>query len=97
MNFNAEKHEGLCKMAIEGEMNIYHAAELKKSIFENFMESTAIELDLSQVTELDTTGFQLVYLLKREADAAHKPFRVTGRSETVDSVINLYNAAAYFI
>ncbi|MBF0328065.1 MAG: STAS domain-containing protein [Nitrospirae bacterium] len=96
MNFNAEKSEGFCKMTIEGEMNIYHAAELKKAIFENFADSTAIELDLLQVTEMDTSGFQIIYLLKRESDASNKQFRITKQSEAVTAVINLYNLASHF-
>jgi anti-sigma B factor antagonist len=77
-------------------MTIYHAAELKPALFDALARSDAIELDLSAVSELDTSGVQLLMLLKREAVAAGKSLTLTGHSPAVLEVFEILGLGGWF-
>ena len=54
------------------------------------------EIDLSDVSEMDSAGLQLLILAKREAVRHNTPLRLTGHSPAVLEVMNICNMAAYF-
>jgi len=82
--------------ALEGELTIYTAAEQKTRLFEALAKSPELEIDLSQVSELDSAGLQLMILLKREAVAGEKHLKFTMHSRPVIDVLELTNLSAYF-
>ena len=91
MNITTENDNGLCRMRIEGEMTIFTADELKKHLFEKLEACSGLDLDLSQVSEMDTAGFQLLFLTKREFGHLNRPFRIVAQSPVTLSVLKLYN------
>lgn len=84
-------------LQLDGEITIYTAMELKKTILDALGEcEQALRLDLSAVTELDTAGFQLLVMAKREAERRGKSFRIEAISPATEELIRLYNMAGYF-
>lgn len=84
---------------IEGELTIYQAAELKDALLGALAalpEQAALELDLSDVTECDTAGVQVLMVLKRAARAQGRELHLRGHSPAVLEVFELLNLAAYF-
>jgi ABC-type transporter Mla MlaB component len=55
-----------------------------------------LDLDLSQVSEMDTAGFQVLLLAKRDALKDNKIVRMTAHSKAVTELLDLYNMASYF-
>jgi anti-anti-sigma factor len=53
-------------LRINGGMTIYQAAELKMLLLNELSNVATLEIDLSAVSEIDTTGLQLLLALKRE-------------------------------
>jgi anti-anti-sigma factor len=96
MNINVEKQNGLFSLKIEGEMTISTAMELKKGLLDNLEECSELEIDLSRVNEFDTAGFQLLFLIKREANMSNKAFRIVSHSQGTELVLELYNMKEYF-
>lgn len=99
MNINLEKNDGVCRMAIECEMNIFNAAELKSAMFEHLDsldECSELQVDLAKTGEMDSTGFQLLLLLKREAGRLNKGFRISSHSPASRSVLEMYRMLDYF-
>lgn len=96
MPVTVKKNNGLCSIVIDGGMNIYTISDIKKEMFESFHDCQSLELDLTGVTEMDTAGFQLLLLAKREAHLADKGFGMTGISEAASAVIGIYNMTAIF-
>lgn len=81
-------------VCIEGEMSVYRAAELKPALLEPAMlEPTlgggVLELDLSAVTEIDSTGLQLLLLARREALARQGGLRVVAQSPAIAEMLAL--------
>ena len=54
-------------LAVEGEMTIYRAAELQPVLLDAVRTHDAPALDLSEVTEFDCAGMQLLLVARREA------------------------------
>lgn len=78
------------RIAISGEMTIYAAASLKQQLFE-LMQSgqQPLEVDLSQVTALDTSGLQILLMLPRVAGERGHACRVVAASAAVREVLRL--------
>lgn len=84
------------RLAIEESMTIYNALQIKEHLLGTLEGCQELELDLSQVAEIDTTGAQLLILAKREANRQNKSLRVIAHSPAVLEVLDFYNVAAYF-
>lgn len=96
MNITAKTKNGICRLAIDGEMTIYTALEMKAQLLPHLDKLKELEVDLSQVTEIDSAGLQLLILLKRETMAREAVLRLTAHSASVTEVIDTLNLAAYF-
>lgn len=96
MEIHTEHHEACLRLNPEGEMTIYHAADLKPALLAALSQSDEIELDLSSVSELDTSGVQLLMLLKREAVAAGKALTLSRHSPAVLEVFELLGLSGWF-
>jgi anti-sigma B factor antagonist len=96
MTIRAEQKNGLCQLHIEGEMSIYTAAELKAQLVPHLAQPGELEIDLSQVSELDSAGLQLLILAKREAERVGINLRLAWHSPAVLEVFDLCNLAAFF-
>ena len=89
-------NQGRCNMNINENMTIYNATAQKQRLLEALGNCQELDLDLSQVSEMDTAGFQVLLLAKREALKANKTVRLTAHSKVVTELLDLYNMASYF-
>ncbi|MGB9128283.1 MAG: STAS domain-containing protein [Thiobacillus sp.] len=96
MELSSERHENRLRVHAAGEMTIYSAAELKPALLEAMGQSDEIEIDLSNVSEMDTSGVQLLMLMKREAGAAGKALTLSGHSPAVLEVFELLGLGGWF-
>jgi anti-sigma B factor antagonist len=96
MPIRAEMKNGICHLHIEGEMSIYTAAELKAQLLPHLGLPGELEINLSQVSELDGAGLQLLILAKREATRLGVTLRLAWHSRAVLDVFDLCNLAAFF-
>jgi anti-sigma B factor antagonist len=96
MELKSERHEHRLCLHAAGEMTIYDAAELKPALVEALGQSDEIEVDLSGVSELDTSGVQLLMLMKREAVVAGKKLTLSGHSPAVLEVFELLGLGSWF-
>jgi len=83
-------------LCLQGELTIYTAATQKEALMAFLASDGDLEINLAQVTEMDTAGLQLLILAKREAELAHKALRYTMHSTAVLEVLELSNMAAVF-
>jgi anti-sigma B factor antagonist len=83
-------------LRIEGEMNIYRAAELKGSLLEALEQAGELEIDLSAVSEIDTAGVQLLMLARKIAQEKQQSLRLVAHSPAVIEAFELLNLVAWF-
>lgn len=85
-----------CSVSIDGEMTICGAALLKKEIFGDIVWADAVSFDLSRVTGMDTAGFQLLLLAKKEAGLHNSVFSIKAHSIATSAVVELFNMKKHF-
>lgn len=93
---NIQRDGSRAQVDIAGDMSIYDASELKHKLFSEFVHVQEMEIDLGEVAEIDTSGLQLLMLLKREARAAGKKLQLISHSAAVLEVLELLRMDAYF-
>lgn len=82
--------------AIEGEMTIYTAETQRRQLEAYLASGQQLELDLSQVSEIDSAGLQLLIWLKNQAAQADKTLNFVMHSPAIVQVLELTNLSAYF-
>lgn len=76
-------------LRIEGEMTIYSAAALAERIATAIRDASGeVRLDLSQVTDIDTAGLQIL-LLARKLARAHGGLALLDPSRRVEALLHL--------
>lgn len=83
-------------IGIEGEMTIYTAAEQYAGLRQRLRESKELELDLSEVTELDSAGVQVLMMLKKEMEQARGTLHLVNHSRPVVDVYELLDLQSHF-
>lgn len=92
----SKEEDGLVRLALEGEMTIYTAHQTKQRLLDALAVGKGLEADLSQVSEFDSVGLQLLLLARAECFRAGKPIRFVGASPVVDEVARLCRLSALF-
>ena len=91
MSIKTYARNGKCKIRVEGDMTIYTTADLMPKILKNLDKNRELVVDLSRVSEIDTSGVQLIEFIKREARRAGKEFSVVAHNRAVLDVLHLYH------
>jgi anti-anti-sigma factor len=77
-------------VAVAGEMNVYSAAELKDTLLSAVSDRRGEAIiDLSQVSEIDVAGLQVLLLLRRLARACGRRFALVDPSIPATEVLDL--------
>ena len=84
------------RLSVTDDLTIYHAAALKDELMGRLKENAAIELDLSRVSAIDTSGVQLLMLAKRECQEQGKTLSIVAHSPAVHELMDFHNLAGFF-
>lgn len=97
MNIQGEIKEGVYCVEVDGEMTVYKAEQIKHDLDMCFdADASAIDINLVQVTEIDTAGMQCLIMVRRKADQLEKKLRYVGRSDAVKEAVEMFGLAHYF-
>lgn len=96
MPISSTNKNGLSLLHMEGDMTIYTAADMKNELMTHMAQPCEREIDLSEVSEMDSAGLQILILAKREAEKHGTSLRLTGHSRAVLDVLDMCNLAPYF-
>lgn len=80
-------------LRIAGEMTIYRAAELKDQLLAQVRAGSKLALDLAEVSEIDSSGIQLLALAQREAEQLGLEWCITACSDPVVRLLSAFNLA----
>ena len=87
---------GRKRLIMSDDMTIYNALSQKEKLLQALQACQELEIDLSKVGEIDTAGFQVLLLVKRESVKTNKTLRLSAPSNAVNDLFSLFNATAYF-
>jgi len=93
---SSEVKELHTQSSIHGELNIYFITEVKEQLVQLLNDTEHLVLNLSDIDNIDTSGIQLLVMLKKEATAENKNLTFEQHSQPVIEIIELLNLAAYF-
>jgi anti-anti-sigma factor len=79
---------------IEGELTLRRACELKQSLLARLARAQVLEVDLADVTEIDSAGLQLLLMARREARASGREVRLVSPSPAVLSMFEVLGLAS---
>jgi anti-anti-sigma factor len=85
-----KNENGSVHLELTGEMTVYSSVKLKDIMVKEIKESSGLTMDLSGVDEADTSGFQLLLFLRREAGLLGKSFGITETSRRLGDIFALY-------
>ena len=85
-----------CNLHFSGELNIYQAAELMAQIKAELKKDTPLNLDLSEVDEIDASGLQILIALKVHAISYGQPLNMLSLSDSVMELLELSDLAGFF-
>lgn len=85
-----------CQFSIEGELTIYTAADTKARLLPLLAQCSTLEIDLSQVSELDSAGVQLLLLAQRECEKRNGRLHLHGHSAAVSEALEMCNLTEIF-
>ncbi|PIW59259.1 STAS domain-containing protein [Shewanella sp. CG12_big_fil_rev_8_21_14_0_65_47_15] len=91
-----EHQADVCVGYITGEMTIYQAAELYTLLLPLWQQTTPLQLNLAKVTAIDSSGVQLLMLLKKPCAPYPLPVSFSQHSSAVLEAIQLLDLTAYF-
>ncbi|CAH1195743.1 Anti-sigma factor antagonist [Candidatus Nitrotoga sp. BS] len=96
MPISSRNNNGQSLLHIEGDMTIYTAADMKDELMNHIAQPCDREIDLSEVSEMDSAGLQILILAKRDSERHGTSLRLTGHSRAVLDVLDMCNLAPYF-
>jgi anti-anti-sigma factor len=82
-------------LTLAGELTVLNACDIRNRLLTALDDTDGVDVDLSQVTEVDTAGVQLIVAAKREAEERHKALHFSGCSGQVLDVMGLLGLSAY--
>lgn len=83
-------------VTLDGELSIYNAAAFKQELKPCLDDCKSIAFDLSAVTEMDTSCFQVLMQVKRECEKAGKEMQMVAHSPAVLEILDLYGMERFF-
>jgi anti-anti-sigma factor len=83
-------------LQIDGELGIYRAAEWRDALIAALAEGGDLTLDLTQVTEIDSAGVQLLMAAEKTAQASQRKLHFVGPSAAVLEVFSTLGLEAHF-
>lgn len=96
MEFKEKIDNGTCEAKVDGELTIYHVNEFKDSLQKVIKQSTAVMLDLSDVSEIDTSCIQVLMQAQNACHEDDKVFELSAVSPAVQEVVDLFGMTNRF-
>ena len=82
------------RIAVSGEFTIFTALPLRDRLLAALAEAQDLEVDLSQVSEIDSSGLQLMLAARKEAAATQKSIRFVNPGTAVAELLKLIDPAS---
>lgn len=84
------------RLIIKDEMTIYNVLEQKSTLLSYLEAGKELQIDLSEVSEIDSAGIQLLIMLKQQTLKINNQFSLVHHSQAVVEVLELFNLASFF-
>ena len=87
MSIRIENDEHKTSLYIDGELTIYTAQEYRQSIIAGFDTNKNLEVDLTEVEEIDTSGLQILSAMSKELAENGNEMKIIAASNVANDAI----------
>ena len=91
-----EQDDSKTIISIQDEMTIYSVLEQKNNLYPHLKAGKELQIDLSEVSEIDSAGVQLLIFLKTEAQNKEYELSFIHHSQAVIDVFDIFNLSSFF-
>jgi len=92
-----QKVEGSCELSVDGELTIYRATELHELLKEKQDQYQTVNLDMENVSEIDTACFQVLLHHKLSGLDKNRNLSVINASQPVLDFFKTFGVSGIFI
>jgi anti-sigma B factor antagonist len=96
MTINITINKDHCTIKIDGDLTIVQISEYHQQLVDKCLSVTSATVELSDNTELDTAGIQLLISLQQQFQSAGGDLTVRTTGEPSIKVIDLFNLSSQF-
>ena len=86
----------VCSVTLQGALDIYAAAQVREHLATLIAQHPVVELQLSEVSEIDTSGVQILLAAKQQANTRDHSLKLTAHSPAVIEALELCGLLPYF-
>jgi anti-anti-sigma factor len=91
-----ETKDGASHVALQGELTIYQAQELSQEFLPLLAKNEGLVIDLSEVSDIDTSCAQMLMLAKRHCQARSLQCSLVNHSQPVIDVFETLGLVSWF-
>jgi anti-sigma B factor antagonist len=91
-----QQDDSMTELVIQDEMTIYTVLEQKNSLLPYLEADKKLQLDLYEVSDIDSAGIQLLILMKQQAQKLNNQFSLVHHSSAVIEVLELLDLVSFF-
>lgn len=91
-----ESRDGANHVALEGELTIYQAQDLSREFLPLLEKDEGLVIDLSEVSDIDTSCAQMLMLAKRHCQARSLQCALVNHSQPVIDVFETLGLVSWF-
>lgn len=96
MQINATKSGDHVQAALRGSLDISTVSDARDKLLETLNPLESIRFDLSDLTEIDTAGLQLLLAVRKEAESLGVECRFAHPSPAVEGVFRGFGRIGFF-
>lgn len=98
MKITWENNKTGSSLMLEGELTIYNVGSAKSMLLDDIQNTIEpIALDLSNVSDIDTAGIQLLLFTKKIFTENNKHLYLSKSNDYVDGALKIFDIANHFI
>jgi len=89
MSIKIKKENDKTSLCIDGELTIYTAQQYWKEIVDDFVADKSLELDISGIEEVDTSGLQLLAAMDRKLSESGCEMKIIAASDVINEALQI--------
>lgn len=97
MDYSEKLDNNVLKISINGDLDIDNTDSLRKKISTSLDVNTAVSLDMSEVSYIDSSGVAALIECRQKANQRGKDFKLLKPSESVVSVLKMAKLDTFFV
>jgi anti-sigma B factor antagonist len=96
-NYRFEREDGVCHIYAEGEIDLSNSQELRKMVLAALKTDQILEVDLSKVSYIDSSGIASLVEGLQFSKTRNKSFKLVNPSSHVKAILDLARLDKVFV